>query len=83
MQDINLNQLKLDLHDTCKKDEKLTTNFEASNPEDVINKAYQDEKISERNGHLLLLEKLYNEFKLLSNDQSIDEILIQSAVNTV
>ena len=32
--------------------------------------------------HLPLLEKNYNEFDLLSNKQSTEEVLIQSAVKT-
>ena len=36
LQDLNINQLKLEVHDTYEKDEKLTTNFEALNDEDVI-----------------------------------------------
>ena len=40
LQDLNNNQLKLEVHDTYKKDEKLTTNIEAVDNEDVINKAY-------------------------------------------
>ena len=38
LQDLNINQLKLEVHDTYEKDEKLTTNFEAVNDEDVLNK---------------------------------------------
>ena len=41
-QDIKIIQSKLELHDTYKEDEKITTNFEAINDEDVINKKYQD-----------------------------------------
>ena len=37
-QDININQLKLEVHDAYKEGEKITTNFEAVNDEDVINK---------------------------------------------
>ena len=44
VQDMNINQLKLEIHDSYKKDEKLKTNFESVNDEDVINKAYLDEK---------------------------------------
>ena len=44
LQDLNDNQLKLEVHDTYQKDEKITTNFEASNNKDVINKGYIDEK---------------------------------------
>ena len=45
LQDLNINQLKLEVHDTYKKDEKTTTNFEAVDNEDVINKGYLDEKL--------------------------------------
>ena len=45
VQDMNINQLKLEVHDTYKKDEKVTTNFEPTDDSDVINKAYLDEKI--------------------------------------
>ena len=37
---MSTNQLKLEVHDTYKKDEKLTTNFEPTDNTDVINKAY-------------------------------------------
>ena len=42
LQDSNINNLKLEVLHTCKKDEKLTTNFEAVKDSDVINKAYLD-----------------------------------------
>ena len=48
MQDTNPNQLKLGIQDTYGKDENITTNFEPSNGEDVINKAYLDEKLSKK-----------------------------------
>ena len=37
--------LKLQVHDTSKKDEKVTTIFEHTDDSDVINKGYLDEKI--------------------------------------
>ena len=43
--DLNVNQLKLEVYDTFKKEEEITTNFEAVNNEDVINKGYLDEKL--------------------------------------
>ena len=61
---------------------KKTTNFEASNPEDVINKAYLDGSLSKIDGQLSLLEKDYNEFKILCNKLSIEEVLVQRAVKT-
>ena len=82
LQDLNINQLKLEVHDTYKKDEKITTIFKPSNNEDVINKAYLDEKLSKINGHLSFIEKDYNEFKLQHNKQNVEDILIQRAVKT-
>ena len=38
LQDLNINNLKLEIHDTYKKDGKLTTNFEPVDDSDVINK---------------------------------------------
>ena len=55
---MNTSQLKHELHDNYKKDEKITTNFEAGNDEAVINKTYQDEKVSKIDGHSSFLEKL-------------------------
>ena len=82
LQDSNISQLKLEVHDTYKKDEKITTNFEPVNDEDVINKAYLDEKLLKINAHLSKLEKDFNEFKLQYNKQNVEEILIQRAVKT-
>ena len=76
------NQIKLEVHDTYKHDQKITTNFEPVDNEDVINKAYLDEKISKIDSHLSFLEKDYNEFKLQYNKQSVEGILIQRAVKT-
>ena len=42
VQDIKLNQFKLKVNDTYKKDEKTTKNFETSDDEDVLNKAHLD-----------------------------------------
>ena len=73
--------MKLEVHDTYKKDKK-NNNFESTIDRDVIHKAYLDEKILNANGHLSLLGKDYNEFKLQYNKQSVEEILIQRAVKT-
>ena len=51
VQDMNIKNIKLEVHDSYEKDEKLTTNFEAVSDEDVINKAYLDEKLVKLNGH--------------------------------
>ena len=64
LQDLNINQLKLEVHDTDKKDEKLTTNFEPTDNSDVINKTYLDEKLKKIDGHIPYVEKDYNEFKI-------------------
>ena len=82
LQDANINNLKLEVLDTYKKDEKLTTNFEPVDDSDVINKAYLDEKLLKINGNLSKIEKDYSEFKLQYNKQSVEEILIQRAVKT-
>ena len=82
LQDININQLKLEVHDTYKKDEKLTTNFETVIDEDVINKAYPDEKLKNIDGLVSYIEKKYNEFKLQYTKQNVEDILIQRAVKT-
>ena len=82
LQDLNINQLKLEVHDTYKKDEKITTNFEAVDNEDVINKGHLDSKLLKIDGHLSKLEKDYNEFKLQYDKQNVEDILIQRAVKT-
>ena len=82
LQDANISQLKLEVHDTSKKDEKLTTNFEPDDDSDVINKAYLDSKLLKIDGHISKLEKDFNEFKLQYNKQNVEEILIQRAVKT-
>ena len=82
LQDSNINQLKLEVHDTYKKDERITTNFEPVDNEDVINKGYLDEKLIKINGHISNLEKDYSEFKLQYNKQNVEDILIQRAVKT-
>ena len=82
LQDANIKNLKLEVYDTYKKDEKITTNFEPVDNNDVINKAYLDEKLLKIDGHLSKLEKDFNEFKLQYNKQSVEEILIQRAVKT-
>ena len=82
LQDLNINQLKLEVHDTFKKDEKITTDSEAVDDKDVINKGYLDSKLLKIDGHLSKLEKDYNEFKLQYNKQNVEDILIQRAVKT-
>ena len=47
-----------------------------------MNKTYHNEKFLKIVGHLSLLEKDYKDFKILSNKQSFEEVLIQWAVKT-
>ena len=82
LQDLNINQLKLEVHDTYKKDQKIATNFEPTDKIDVINKGYLDEKLLKINGLLSKLEKDYSEFISEYNKQSVKEKLIQRAVKT-
>ena len=82
LQDLNINKLKLEVHDTYKKDEKISTGFEPIDNSDVINKGYLDEKLLKINAHLSKLEKDFNEFKIQYNKQSVEDILIQRAVKT-
>ena len=82
LQDFNFNQSKLEVHDTYKKHEKLSKNFEPTGNEDVINKGYLDSKLLKIDGHLSKLEKDYNEFKLQYNKESVEYILVQRAVRT-
>ena len=82
LQDLNINPLKLEVYDTYKRDEKITTDFEAVDDKDVINKAYLDSKLLKTDGHLSKLEKDYLEFKLQHNKQNVEDILIRRAVKT-
>ena len=82
LQDLNINNLKLEVYDTYKKDEKVKTNFEPVDNEDVINKGYLDSKFLKIDGHFSKLEKDYNEIKLQYKKQSVEEILVQRAVKT-
>ena len=82
LQDLNNNQLKLEVYDTYKKDDKITTNFEPVDDSDVINKVYLDSNLLKTDGPLSKLEKDYNEFKLQYNKQNVEDILIQRAVKT-
>ena len=82
LQDAIFSQLKLEVHDNYKKDEKIKTNFEAIDDSDVINKGYMDSKLMKIDGHLSTLEQDYNEFKLQYNKQKVEDILIQKSVKT-
>ena len=45
VQDMKIKELKFEAQGTFKKNENITTNFQPLDDEDVINKAYPDEKI--------------------------------------
>ena len=49
-------------------------NFELSDDSDVINNAYLDENFSMVEGRVSYVEKSYNEIKLPSNKQSVEEV---------
>ena len=63
VQDINLNQGKLKVNGTYKKGGKITTIFESSSDEEVLNRGYLDAVLSKGEGQSLLsyVEKEYNE----------------------
>ena len=82
LKDLNIIQLKLEVHDTYKEDEKITTNLIAVDDDDVINKSYLDEKLKKIDGHISYEEKDYNEFELQYNKQSVEEVLVQRTVKT-
>ena len=82
LQDLNINQLKLEVHDSYKKDKKITTDIEPVDDKDVINKSYLDSKLLKIDGHISKLEKNFNEFKLQYNKQNVEDILIQRAAKT-
>ena len=67
---MNINQIKLEIHDIYKKGEKITTNLEPTDDSDVINKSYLDKKVSEKDGHFSIKAKDYNKIQLHYNKQS-------------
>ena len=77
--DINLNQLKLKVNDTYRKNEKITTKFKRVHDEDVISKLYLDRKLSKIEGHQSLIEKDYSEYNM-RNDKHPEKVSIESAV---
>ena len=82
MQDIKINQLKLEVHDTYKKDYKITTDFELIDNSDVINKSYLDENMKNLDGHFSYIQNDYDQFKSEHNKQSVEDFLSQRAVKT-
>ena len=82
VQDIRFNLLKFKVNDTYRRDLKITTNFEPSNLEDIINKEYSDTKFAEWKYHISYIEKEYKEYKLHNKKQSKEDELIGRAVKT-
>ena len=74
VQDINPNQLKFKVNDSYKEDEKRTTHFEAVIDEDVINKAYLEEKLSKIDGHL----SFYQNKIILNSNCSVTSNLLNT-----
>ena len=60
----------------------MTTDFEAVDDKDVINKACLDKELKKIDGHISNIEKDYNEFKIQYNKQNVEDISIQRAVKT-
>ena len=52
VQDLKIGQIKLEVRDSYKKDENLTTNFEPTDDRDVIKKTYLHENLTKLDGHL-------------------------------
>ena len=78
VQDIILNHLVLKVNITCEKDEKSTTNFEASKKGDVENKTYLGTKLFKEEGFSSHIGEEDNEFKSLSYKQNEEEVPIES-----
>ena len=58
LQDLNINQLKLEVHDSYEKDEKLTKNYEPPNNEDKKNKGYLDDNLSKKRSLIEIRKRL-------------------------
>ena len=77
LQGLNINQLKVEVHDTYKKTEKnnkIWTYWWI--------RCYVEKKIKKVVGHISYIENEYNEFKLQYNKKSVQQILTQRAVKT-
>ena len=74
VQDSNNIKINFQVHGAYKRDEKITTDFEPINTEDVITRAYLDEKLLKVNSDISLLEKDYYEYKLQYNKDCGTEI---------
>ena len=61
---------------------KKNNKFEAFKDGDVAKKVYLDAHFSKKAGHILYIEKIYNEFILCSNKQPEEDVVIERAVQT-
>ena len=82
IQDVSFSQLILEVHDTFKKVEKTTTNFQPTDNTDVIDKTHMDKNLSKTQVQISHFGTDYNDFKLEDNKQSIESVLIQRAMKT-
>ena len=71
----NHNQIRLQVNDTNKEVQKVRTNFEPADDTDLINKAYFDKKLPAIERPISYREEDFNRLSLLSNKQSVEEIL--------
>ena len=67
LKDLSLNQLKINLSKTYGKDERITTNFEASNDEKVVDKVYLQTFLSIVKGHLSFMKIIMTNHKFPSD----------------
>ena len=72
--------MKLKVNDTFEQEEKLTTNSEAANDEDVINNEFVDAKLAEVKNLTSYIEKNHEETK--DHERSNEKVSIGRAVKT-
>ena len=72
MQDIKRNQLKLKVNDGHKESGNLTTDFELSNDETVVNKAHLDARITKIEGHIAFLKTILKYINCIAIRNSLE-----------
>ena len=82
VQDMNISQIKLEVQDTFRRGEKITTKFEPSDDSDGTNFDYLDAEVIKLDVQLSLLEEDYNGFTSHYSKQSAEGFLIQRPVRT-
>ena len=85
VQDNNLEQLKLKVNDSYKKDEKITINFRAIIDEDNICKKFIYTKLPVVKGHLLYPGKFYIYYKYheICNGEFLIEKTVKTTIQTL